>query len=182
MAHSSLDSFVKTDKYETISHVILQCENTLIHSTSRNNHANRHASLALVVCNSSSIHHDRSSSQHDPTSSSSRPGQRRKLMTQEQLLEAKRNKSFLRCGNYGHWYSDHNEDWSVPANIPSSTTPMAGALVYASQTVEPKPVVPAAAENDNVNAVQFNMALDAALVPMSSFLDVGPMLNNGAPY
>lgn len=42
-------------------------------------------------------------------------------MTQEQVTTAKNISLYERCGKYGKWYGDHNEDGSLPSETPNSS-------------------------------------------------------------
>lgn len=51
-------------------------------------------------------------------------GKRFNKMTRDQVILAKNTSPCKRCGNYGHWFEDHNKDDSSPNNMPSSTSPI----------------------------------------------------------
>lgn len=93
-------------------------------------------------------------------------------MPLEEVRIAQNTRTCMKCGNYRHWYRDHNPDRSLPHNIPSSDHLYVG--------LERKKQVPNHTISFNTASVpQNSKATPSCLTTDES---IGPMVDNGAPY
>lgn len=110
---------------------------------------------------------DRARGPRNPDSANRQQNPRRQSTNNRDTMRAVKNRSAcVRCGNYGHWYADYNQDGSLRPRMKPRPDPSIDAVNdAASSRRQNRPVVaaPAKAAPVNPNDVQenylaFNMA------------------------
>lgn len=104
------DKMLQLVHYESVATVLRQCDNQRI------------VDQFAQTMHSSSVH---------VPSSYNRDSRKPKVKkfnnyTREMIMHAKSTSQCKCCGNYGHWFGDHNEDGSVNDHVPNSSTPIGG--------------------------------------------------------
>lgn len=107
---STMEDYAQTISYETVATVLRQCEKSISTTPST-------AGRALAA--SSAAPH---------SSNGSRPNRGNRVrLTLEQVAEAKRASQCKRCGQFGHWWGDHDESGELKPGSVSSDKPIVTA-------------------------------------------------------
>ena len=163
---ASIDDYVRAVKYEAIASVLRQCDDSS--SSVQSTHLSAFGGFQTPY----------------------RPRPRR--MTRDQVLEMKGKTKCAKCGKYGHWHADHEDNGTLKANARSSDEPITNMTnnfeTPAKNGYTPPPKQPVrfnmAKLSSSTNIIASTISINDQITKgnNNNISMIGPMLDDGAPY
>jgi len=180
------DAIIKTVMYESVASVLRQCDN------GSGTHSSASDGSSTFKSNGATF-----GGRNGKKRRSQQGKNDKQRLTPDQLRDLKSKQQCRSCGFYGHWSSDHKADGSLKDGVTSRPPPVnptaANAPPPANTQEDTQHGVNAGKQRrtPNDNALRFDMAFLSDEKVQYDFLtasnvssggDVGPLVDDGAPY